>query len=531
MASARVIPAIRDIGRTRVSRWLAFAALMAAAGVLHRHGLAPLTGWVARPFGEARVPLLLGLLVAGHGALLLAPRRARSPVLLAVSLACGAVACWQLVVGGVLWCLALRRVLWSGARPALTILFPIATVIAVIALADASRAPAWVAAHPWLWTVSVLFATSWFLRALVVWHEVRTGAPRPRAVELLTYFLFAPFALAPPYMLALPRLALVSDGVAALDPAVQRSGLRWLAYGLALQVALALALRGGVDVDGRLEAALRAGDWWLAAPLLLLRYPGYVVVAGVAGGALLVGLTRSFGVAMGPAFRAPLLADSVADWWRRYNTHFRDLLVDLFWYPIALRYRRRPVLAGFLGCAAVFLLGNVPLHWPRQAALDGWPWAFPWGVLAECLVMVALVGTSLVLERRRRPVAPWWTRWRRRATTWVAVCFAAVVVGYHLDYRQRAAPWEEVLARVDEARTADEAAALVPALEEQVGRQPLAVARRAVLARTLALAGRTDEADRELALARALPGLRRLADTWELVRAEADLALRCRSDR
>ena len=64
---------------------------------------------------------------------------------------------------------------------------------------------------------------------------------------------------------------------------------------------------------------------------------------------MLLGLTRCFGVAMTPAFRAPLCADGVADWWRRYNIHFRELLVDLFWYPVAMRFRRRPIVAGYVG--------------------------------------------------------------------------------------------------------------------------------------------------------------------------------------
>lgn len=512
----------------RVRAWLGFAALATIAGVLHELGVLPLIGWVPRPTGDATVPWLLALLVAGHGVQLAVPPRYRSATLLATSLACGLVVSVPFTAFGVGWTLAYRRILWSRLRPAITILFPIFTLAALVALADAADAPARVAAHPWLATVCALFALNWFLRALVVWHEARSGAPQPPVIDVLGYFLFAPYALIPPYMLALPRLALVREGVTRLDPAVQRSGLRWLSYGVALQAALTVVDRLGLSpVRAHLDA-LQAGDWARAVPLAIVVYPVWAVVTACAAGALLVGLTRSFGVAMGPAFQAPLLARGVADWWRRYNTHFRDLLVDLFWLPIALRYRRRPILLGYLGCAAVFLLGSVPLHWVRPAAELSTPWSFPWNIAAECVVMTLLVGTSLALEHRRKRRRTARTSSPLRtvlivARTWLAICAVTYALGYGVQYQVRFAPWLALSARLDAVTAPAEAAALIRGLERVVAEHPREPARRAALARALALAGRTDDARHQLALAHAFAAAptTTLADVRALARADA----------
>jgi D-alanyl-lipoteichoic acid acyltransferase DltB (MBOAT superfamily) len=56
---------------------------------------------------------------------------------------------------------------------------------------------------------------------------------------------------------------------------------------------------------------------------------------------ILVGMVRVLGIDLGPSFDQPLRSASVLEWWRRWNTHFRDLLVELFYYPVVMRLRRR----------------------------------------------------------------------------------------------------------------------------------------------------------------------------------------------
>ncbi len=490
----------------RQGRWLAFAALAAAAGALHANGLVLLRSWAPRSYGDHLVPVLLALLVAGQAVRLRAPPRLRPLVVLLMSLACGAVATPIATALGIAWTLAYRRLLWSRAPAWVTLGFPVATLVAVLAAADAAHFPDFAAANPWTGALASVFVFVWFFRALVVWTEAREGAPTPTRLEILAYFLFAPFTLVPPYMLALPRLSLVTAGMTTDDPAVERSGLRWMLYGLVLQVVVASLARMGFDFHQAVEPRLRAGDW-TAFPLLVANVPLLGVLDSVGRGAVLVGLTRSLGVPMGPAFHAPLLARGIADWWRRYNTHFRDLLVALFWYPVVLRLRRRPVLAGYLGCAAVFLAGSAPLHWPKPAALAGSPFSFSWGIAAECAVMTLLVGSALALERRRlrrpRPAAGPARRWAHRVATWLLVCATMTGVGHFGDYLVWIRPWERASAEVARLESPEQAAALVPRLRRLVREQPRVPARRLALARALDLAGDPAGAARERALAHA----------------------------
>lgn len=490
----------------RLARWLAFAALAGAAAALHAAGIVSLRSWAPRSYADELVPILLALLVAGQAARLRVAPPLRPLVVLLTSLACGAVATPIATLLGVLWALAYRRVLWSRAPALVKLGFPLATLVAVLAAADAAHFPDFAAANPWTGALASVFVFVWFFRALVVWTEAHQGAAPPTRLEILTYFLFAPFTLVPPYMLALPRLSLVTAGLGTDDPAVERSGLRWLLYGLVLQVIVAELARLGLDFHQAVEPRLRAGEW-IALPLLVANVPLLSVLDAVGRGAVLVGLTRCLGVPMGPAFHAPLYARGIADWWRRYNTHFRDLLVDLFWYPVVLRLRRRPVLAGYVGCAAVFMLGSTPLHWAKPAALTGSPFSFSWGCAAECVVMTLLVGTALALERRRSRRAarqlPGPARiWAHRVATWVLVCATMTGVGHFGDYLVRIRPWERASAELAVAGSPGAAAALVPRLRRLVAEQPRIPARRLALARALELAGDLTGAARERALAR-----------------------------
>jgi hypothetical protein len=532
VTSAHPVDPSADASRAaRVLAWLRFLAVLALAGALHQLGLVSLVGWVPRPFPEQLVPALLVGLALVHGLLAIVPPAWRARALLAGSLVCGGIASASFTGFGVAWALAYRALLWSGARPRVTLLFPIVTVAGLLVIADAAHQPSLVMAHPWLRVVGYLFAVGWFLRALVVWQEARRGLARPSATDFLVYFLFAPFTLVPPYMLALPRLALVTDGVQRQDPAVVRAGAGWLLYGLALELALVGLGRLGLDPRELLGPALRAHDWLRAVPLLVLTYPVRAVVSACAAGALLVGLVRSFGVAMKPAFDAPLLARGVADWWRRYNLHFRELLVELLWYPVVLRHRRRPVRAAFLGCAAVFLAGSAPLHWPREWALYGTPWALPWNVIVECALMTLVVGVSLVREQRRArgpSVAPSAVRaWAERVLTWLVIGGIVFAIGYQASYRIVHEPWERAAIAVERTTTAAGAAALLPRVAWHVTARPREPARQLALARLLALTGDVDGACAAVARARAFADRSTVADVYARARLEAGLIVAC----
>jgi D-alanyl-lipoteichoic acid acyltransferase DltB (MBOAT superfamily) len=142
---------------------------------------------------------------------------------------------------------------------------------------------------------------------------------------------------------------------------------------------------------------------------------------------VLVGMVRVLGIDLGSSFDQPLRSESVTEWWRRWNTHFRDLLVELFYMPIVMRFRRRRKLAVVLGCISVFLVGSTLFHFPNHFFKHG-NLTFPIGVFAESIVMCTLVAISLVRNREHRPRSLA-RRVARVASTLVLVYVTVVVIG------------------------------------------------------------------------------------------------------
>ena len=268
--------------------------------------------------------------------------------------------------------------------------------------------------------------------------------------------------------------------------------------------------------------ALRRADLLLLLPAGLLYYPILQVAAVFCAAGILLGLLRLLGIAAPAFIDRPLAAETVNDWWRRWNIPLRQLLLDLFWYPVVFRIRRRPRLAIVAGCAAVFLIGSPLLHWPKRYFNSGSPLSLPVGLLAESLVMAVLVAAVLLRERRRpqrsrHPAAVW----TRRLATWTLVFLSVSVAGQGADYLvyarplERAAPLVTRAAALAESGRPREAAALLGPdvladLEWSVDVAPRSARRRADLATARALTGDRRAAAADLLLAR------RLAETGDI---------------
>jgi D-alanyl-lipoteichoic acid acyltransferase DltB (MBOAT superfamily) len=270
--------------------------------------------------------------------------------------------------------------------------------------------------------VGFTFRLAWLLHQV---HVQRT--PRLPFVDLVTYFVFAPFFVIVPYMIAIPRCDRFCAGLDRHDVSVERSGLKMIALGAALTLALAWVSRLYDPMTASLEA-LRAREYGLALLHGLAYYPPQVIVKAVAISSILVGMVRVLGIDLGPSFVRPELARSITQWWRRWNVHFRELLVDLFYYPVLMRYRRHPVKATVLGCACVFLVGGFLFHWPKTYFSAGSFLALPVGTLTEDIVMFVIVAFALLREQRRPEAVP--RPWTGIFTTWVFVFGAVVLVGY-----------------------------------------------------------------------------------------------------
>jgi len=92
-----------------------------------------------------------------------------------------------------------------------------------------------------------------------------------------------------------------------------------------------------------------------------------------------IGVARFFGIRLRDNYQNPLMARSYAEIWRRWNIHFRDLLLSLFYYPVLLRLHRAAPDARFrntaIAVACVFaghflFLCHSHLSWTSAAGVE-----------------------------------------------------------------------------------------------------------------------------------------------------------------
>lgn len=439
-------------------RALVLASLLAAMWALQATGCSTLLAWTDRCFPVERYPALFAAFFATWLAGAALAPRFRIGALLAGSIACATIASPGFAVCSLLWVWVYHRVLFAPVRTRWKLAFAVGSMGALALACNQLVFPEALARHPFIAAWGYLFAVSYTFRTFWVLHQVHLR-PHERVPlgAFALYFVFAPFFVIVPYMMAIPRCDRFCAGLSRHDVAVEVSGMRMIAWGIAMAL-LAAALPTIFDPRGELIDHLRARD--LGAVLLIapLFYPVQVCVEAIAIASMLVGMVRVLGIDLGPSFSRPLAATSVGEWWRRWNTHFRDFLVDLFYYPVLMRARRRRVLASLLGCAAVFLFGSTLFHIPKPYFRDGSHLAFPIGTLAESAVMCVLVALELVLEQRRGRAGgsvsvrgPLGTV-ARVVGTWYLVLTSVVFVGYSTTYAVAVRPREEVHAVIERAR-------------------------------------------------------------------------------
>ncbi len=110
----------------------------------------------------------------------------------------------------------------------------------------------------------------------------------------------------------------------------------------------------------------------------------------------------------------PLQSRTIAEFWNRYYYYFKELLVDVFFYPAFMRYfKKRPKMRLFFATIAAASFGNAYYHFFSEpgtiATLGFWksmvafqPYMF------YCLVLGVAIGISQL--RKRRPIPTGWVR-------------------------------------------------------------------------------------------------------------------------
>lgn len=343
--------------------------------------------------------------------------------------------------GSIVWVVAFHASVFAGrrVRPGRGLAFVLLTFAGLVVACSRDLWPDFLAAHRELGRWGYLFAMAYTFRIAWLLHQVRMQRAVLPLLDVVLYFVFAPFFVIVPYMLAIPRCDRFRAGLDAHSAAIERSGIRLLAWGVALTLA-AVALHTLYDPRAALFASLRAHD---LAAIALHSVPAYPINAALetcAIVAVLVGMVRLLGIDLGSSFRRPLLAQSITELWRRWNTHFRDLLVELFYVPVVMRLRRTPERAIVVGCIAVFVVGSVLFHLPKHYFRYGSIYPPNLHIVVENIVMCAIVAISLIREARAvqarivRPPPSVLRAALRVIRTWIVLVVVVWYVGYGSQY-------------------------------------------------------------------------------------------------
>src|SRR5262245_58197042 len=200
------------------------AALLAALYGLVATGATTLTAWTERFVPVSRYPALFGGLFATW----LLARLARSPrsrraALLAGSLATAAVFDpWFLAIS-VAWVAGLHRVLFGAGGPRVrsAVAYCIVSYAAPPIRCGRELWPELLERHRELGVWGYAFAVSYPFRIAWLIHEARVQRTAHLPfVDVALYFVFAPFFVIVPYMLAIPRCDRFRAGLDRHDPEI-----------------------------------------------------------------------------------------------------------------------------------------------------------------------------------------------------------------------------------------------------------------------------------------------------------------------
>ncbi len=325
-------------------------------------------------------------------------------------------------------------ILWLARRDGLWRRAPLALTLGLILLtaAVASYAPMPDAVRAAMFALAVVFsAFIWFLGYSLL------DRFRPGGTALSQMAAWQPFwggGAVVPYPKGPSHLGRILAATPEEMAITQLKGLKLLYWALLLQILLVVlqgALFGRAALPGGLGEIVRDGP-----ALLLLAGDGAVQIgllpdwlrteafwshfrrclAGPCGGTgdkwlalgsyffmdllytavrlhMIVGVARLCGYRALRGSWRPLQARSIADFWNRYNYYFKELLAQLFYFPVFMRwFKHRPLLRLYAALIAAVCLGNVLLH-----LLQHWNAIVTIGLLNTLAAFHVYVVYSLIL--------------------------------------------------------------------------------------------------------------------------------------
>lgn len=211
--------------------------------------------------------------------------------------------------------------------------------LAFLHLGQLNEPAAHVEGFPYLF-VALALLIKLFRRVLRLAHEVWTGcADNGDEGDVLLYLIGLPMLIGEAYTPSFrgfnasrgcgPGLV---DGARSLAASM---GFCALAHTVLVALAYSPAVRMMFPYCNL--AYPSAGTIWVALiTLFVIRYAYLLLTTQSA-----VAVSRMFGYGVRDNFDAPLEATSPADFWRRWNVHWREFLVSAFYYPALLFLARR----------------------------------------------------------------------------------------------------------------------------------------------------------------------------------------------
>ena len=153
--------------------------------------------------------------------------------------------------------------------------------------------------------------------------------------------------------------------------------------------------------------------WFLGWSTLIIAFFQAILSLAIQGH-LIIACCRMAGYqALRNTYR-PLQARSIAEFWNRYYFYFKELLVDMFFYPVFIRwFKGKPRLRLFAATFAAAFFGNAFYHFFRDLdyikGLGFWHALTSFHVyLFYCFILALGIGISQL--RAKKPIQPGWVR-------------------------------------------------------------------------------------------------------------------------
>lgn len=402
---AAALPSDENVPRHRLTFLLGpLAMLLAAACALGASGLLRLTGPGGTDWGDRvfTFTLIFFFLLAAASALY---PRARFRVILAASLLQVLVLLGPVKFLGALgiytafYFLVRLEASWWLKAPALGGL--IVSPCAVMMIRPGSRLIGV--------ALAALFTGNFILRSLLYAYEATMKSDhlkRAGYAGFLLYLLAAPLSAVwtPPIGFLVLHKGLRPD----LDPSLFRKGTGQMALGFIYLLARGIGSQGGlfptqpmlVAAMDELNALTVIAACHLELLSLFLNVAGQVHVA--------VGMMRVLGFDIPPGMDRPYQSRNFLDFWKRWNTYYRDFLLTLAYYPVVMALKKRPFLAITLAGSCTFLLSGFT-HALINSMRDPATWSWR-GFLAMHKVFLAqgflvILWMHMALSKRRSPLA------------------------------------------------------------------------------------------------------------------------------